>query len=119
MITYKLKKGGIIECTGYSSEFTLSNLKENITRSEKTIKELQANADLKETIFNNVLEHNSFIKKLTPEMIHACYMYHDAKTMNILALEKIKQFKNSIKKDKAELKEVLSQIPELVEKDAK
>lgn len=112
MIKYILKKG-IIECTGYTSKFTLQDLKDNITRSEKLLKELSANAEVKKLMLDNISEHNSFIKKLTPQMVHACFMYHEALSEKASYEQKAKEFKDSIKKDKAEMKEIIAQIPEL------
>jgi predicted S18 family serine protease len=116
MITYKLKKGGVIECSGFTSDFTLTQLHTQISNKENVIKELTGNADLKIAIIDNVLKNNSFIAKLTPEMIHACFMYHENMVEKVQYTDKIKMIKSSLKKDKDELKEILKQIPELTKK---
>ena len=113
MITYKLKKDGKIECSGFTSEFTLQDIKNNMERTEKYIKEFTANKVLKESILANILQHNPSIEKMKPEMIHACYMYHEARTEKEMFEKKLKDFNSSVKKDKAELKEILKQIPKL------
>lgn len=117
MITYTLKKNGEIECTGYTSKFTLDQLKDQINNRETTLKELSANVKLKEAMVNNIVEHNSFIKKLTPEMIHACFMYHEAKIEHMAFSQNITKLKSAIRKDGLELKEILKQIPELDDTD--
>lgn len=117
MITYKLKQGGVIECTGYTSSFTLQQLKDNIARSEKTITECEATVKLKKAIIDNVKTHNSFIEKMTPKMIHACHMFHEAMMEKYTYETKIKEFKDSIKKDNSELKEIFKQIPKLADKE--
>lgn len=119
MITYKLKKGGDIECTGYTSTFKLEDLKSNIERSEKYVKEFASNIEVKDAILANILEHNSFVRKMTPEMIHACFMYHEAMAYKTTYENKLKEFKAAVRKDKAELKEILAQIPELNKEDEK
>lgn len=113
MITYTLKKGGSIECAGYSSEFTLDQLKEQMANKKKTIKELAANADVRQLTVENILEHNKFIAKMKPEQIHACFMYHEAKCAQMSYAQKVTEFKTSLRKDRGELKEILRQIPEL------
>lgn len=119
MITYTLKKGGVIECTGFTSTFTLEQLKEQIASKEKTIKELASNADIKKLVTDNILTHNKFITKMKPEEVHACFMYHEAMAERISYTEKHKQFKKSLKTDKDELAEILKQIPELNKEDGK
>ena len=70
-------KESIIERGNLTNTFTVSSIETHLKSLEKMEKEGEAQLGLSKATCENVLKNNSFIKKMKPEDIHACHMYHE------------------------------------------
>lgn len=103
----------VIESRGHVNTFTLGEMKENVAKAEKFLKEVRANKDVQESVMKNVSEHNPFILEMSDEKLHACHMYFDAKALRNTYSDKEKSCEEYLAAEALDLAEVLKQLPEL------
>ena len=90
--------------------FTLSDIEAHEASLKKVLLELEAQCKLEEAKRDNVREHNKWINNMTPEKVHACYMFHKSVALIAQYNPKIKEIKKQLKEykvEKAEIKEAL------------
>lgn len=122
-ITYKLKtkkvtdkKTAIIESAGHTTEFTLGDIEVNLDRGAKILTEMEANAKIQKSVMDNIEEHHKFILKMSDQDLHTCAMYFEAKKNYNAFTDKAAEVKKYIKKEKADMKDILETLPELNDK---
>lgn len=115
IITKKIKdkKEAVIESTGHTSRFTLLDIEANIQKGEKALKEFESNAKVQKSIMENIETHNPHVLKMSDKELHMIHMYFDAKAHFNTYSDSIKQMKKAIKEEQNDMKEVLSQLPDL------
>ena len=103
----------VIVKTGDVVEFTMRELEENISRLSKYELDVQAKIDNDKAKIENIEHFNPWIKKMTDEKKHACYLYF----LSFLALKefepKLEEVKKQLALDLAEREEIIKQIPDV------
>lgn len=90
--------------------FTLEDIEAHERVLEKTLREFDAQLKLESAKRDNIQEHNKWINNMTPEKVHACYMFHSAVAVIAQLNPKIKEIKKQMKEykvEKAQIKEAL------------
>ena len=115
IITKKIKdkKAVVIESSGHTSRFTILDIEANIAKGEKALKEFEGNAKIQRSIMDNIEGHHPFVSKMSDKELHTIHMYFDAKAHYNTYSDKAKDMKKAIKEEKADLKDILEQLPEL------
>lgn len=114
---YQIKKKGktqnehlIEKKYEHTTTFTLEDIEAHERVLEKTLKEFDARLKLESAKRDNIQEHNKWINNMTPEKVHACYMFHSAVAVIAQLNPKIKEIKKQIKEykvERAQIKEAL------------
>lgn len=114
---YQIKKKGknnsehVIEKKyEHTVTFTLADIEAHERLLEKTLKEFDAQLKLESAKRDNIQGHNKWINNMTPEKVHACFMFHSAVAMIAQLNPKMKEIKKQLKEykqEKAQIKEAL------------
>lgn len=114
---YQIKKKGktqsehlIEKKYEHTITFTLSDIEAHEASLGKALKELDAQLKLEEAKRDNIREHNKWINNMTPEKVHACYMFHKSVATIAQYTPKIKEIKKQMKEYKAEKAQIKEEL---------
>lgn len=103
----------VIVKSGDVVEFTMRELEDNIAKLRKFELDVQAKIDNDKAKIENIEHFNPWLKKMTEEKKHACYLYF----ISFLALKefepKLKEVKDQLALDIAEREEIIKQLPDV------
>lgn len=106
-------KLAVIEKTGHTVEFTLSDIDQNKKHYARILTEIKAKRDVEAYTMKNIEEHHPEILEMDPMMIHTAHMYEESKLIVAMADDKIKEIEDALAEQDAEVAQCLEQIPEL------
>lgn len=86
--------------------FTIADIEAHQRLLEKTLKEFSAQLALEEAKRDNIRGHNKWLNTMSPEKIHAAYMFHSAMMLIAQYNPKIKEIKKQLKEYAQELKDI-------------
>lgn len=90
--------------------FTMEDIEAHERLLEKALKELDTQLKLESAKRDNIRNNNKWINNMTPEKVHACYMFHSSVAAIAQYNPKIKEIKKQLKEykaEKAQIKEAL------------
>jgi hypothetical protein len=102
-------KEAIIEKSGITSLFTISDIERHEEYLAKTQKEIEGQMIIEDAKADNVLRNNPFLSKWTEKELHAAKMYFEAVAFSSTAKPKLKEIKDQIKMYKKEKEEIIKQ----------
>ena len=115
MIQYKIYKKNkdsketLIEKSGITAQFTISDIERHEEYLVKSLKEIEGQLTLEDAKATNILNNNIFLMKLSEKEIHASHLYFEAMAFSVTAKPKIKEIKEQIKSYKKEKEEIIKQ----------
>lgn len=98
---------------GFVSEFSLVAMKKDFANYEKTIKEMDSNAQVHLHTMLNIEQHHPFVKDIPEFDRYTIHMYQEAVAKYKAFAAKREEIKKEREDYKAELEEIQAQIPEL------
>lgn len=107
-------KDRIIEKRGSVQEFTFNDIELNMKNLVNTKKEVESKLTYEKAKAENIEHFHNFVKDMTEEDLHTCYMYYEASSFVKLAEKKLNEINTQIERDEEEIDEIKFQIPELV-----
>lgn len=100
----------VIEKSGITADFKLSDFDANIIDMEKTLREITAKYNHEKLMKENVEEHHKFVLDLTAEQKHVLGVYLEACAVVEQYKPKIDEFEEALAIEKAEREYVLTTI---------
>ena len=115
MLKYKIKKENsdildteIIQ-TGGKLELTPRQLKSNIDKVEKFLKEIEAKQSYYEAVMKNIEDSDPEVKDLSEKVLTAAFLYREAMGFVNEALKKSLELREALESDKKALEDIKSQ----------
>lgn len=120
-VTYKLKElnkedpmDSVIEKTGHTVEFSMSNVRENEAAVEKAVKELTAQKNLEDAKMRNIEEHYPFVQGLTDFELSTASLYWESRQLAKACATKLVELEQQRSQDMVEIEEIYRQVPEVL-----
>jgi hypothetical protein len=87
----------VIEKSGLTATFTLQDIENHIAYLNKTKREIEGKITIDSAGCTNIENNNEWIKEMTDEEIHACYLYFQSKATVIKGNEKLEEIESALK----------------------
>lgn len=105
----------VIEKHGGVTEFTFADLTSNIEAIQKLKTEVDAKIKHEEAVIENIKHFHPHITEMSEQDLLTAWMYKESTGNHKMYSEKMGKVNSALDEDKAQLKEILIQLPELEE----
>ena len=87
----------VIEKSGLTATFTLQDIENHIAYLNKTKREIEGKILIDTAGCTNIENNNEWIKEMTEEELHACFLYFQSKATVVKGNEKLEEIENALK----------------------
>lgn len=109
------KEERLIEKVGHTVSFTMKDLDNNIKSLNNLKTEIEAKVKFDTSKLNNIESFHKFVKKMSEQDLHTCWMYNETKEEIRKYTNKLKEVDEQLNLDISEKEEIIKQNPGIYE----